>query len=331
MKVLFITGAGRSGSTILSTLLGQLDGFLSVGEVAFLWFWGILEGQRCGCGAEIPECPLWKEAARPFLNAPRQEVQSLAAATLRLKSRPAVRRMLGGKRAQFEGDVQCYASALQSVYRGLREATGCSVLIDSSKDAPFGYAAALLPGTDLYVVHLVRDPRAFVHSWQRKKLKSPSDPSRGYMTRISPRHSIVGWNLKNALAEYFWGWRPKSGRYMRVRYEDFAQDPRKTILDIRDMLGEKSEAGFFVDARTARLHRVTHQVYGNPARFHSDEVRIVPDLEWTRSLSPRTRWLTTLTTSPFLKRYGYPLRVNVAAKRAGAAAAVSIATDPGGS
>jgi len=32
-KVLFITGRGRSGSTILDNLLGQLDGFFSLGQV----------------------------------------------------------------------------------------------------------------------------------------------------------------------------------------------------------------------------------------------------------------------------------------------------------
>ena len=32
-KVLFIGGYGRSGSTLLDRLLGQIDGFVSVGEV----------------------------------------------------------------------------------------------------------------------------------------------------------------------------------------------------------------------------------------------------------------------------------------------------------
>ena len=36
IKVVYITGAGRSGTTLLDILLGELDGFFSAGEMRWL-------------------------------------------------------------------------------------------------------------------------------------------------------------------------------------------------------------------------------------------------------------------------------------------------------
>ena len=41
VTVLFIAGMGRSGSTILSRLLGQAPGVCYVGELCYLWDQGL--------------------------------------------------------------------------------------------------------------------------------------------------------------------------------------------------------------------------------------------------------------------------------------------------
>ena len=41
VRVLYVAGAGRSGSTVLANLLGEVPGFVSVGEVRFLWERGL--------------------------------------------------------------------------------------------------------------------------------------------------------------------------------------------------------------------------------------------------------------------------------------------------
>ena len=58
-KVLYIAGWGRSGSTILDNVLGQVDGFFSAGELMFLWRRGLIEGRLCGCGRPLRDCDVW--------------------------------------------------------------------------------------------------------------------------------------------------------------------------------------------------------------------------------------------------------------------------------
>ena len=41
--VLYLLGKGRSGSTLLSMALGELDGFFAAGELRFFWRRGLVE------------------------------------------------------------------------------------------------------------------------------------------------------------------------------------------------------------------------------------------------------------------------------------------------
>ena len=58
-RVMYVASWSRSGSTLLDLMLGQIPGFVSVGELRFLWERGVREGQLCGCGAPVPKCPFW--------------------------------------------------------------------------------------------------------------------------------------------------------------------------------------------------------------------------------------------------------------------------------
>src|SRR5919201_1117414 len=58
-KVLSILGPGRSGTTILGNILGEIPGFFSAGEVRFIWKRGVIEHWKCGCGVPTDECNVW--------------------------------------------------------------------------------------------------------------------------------------------------------------------------------------------------------------------------------------------------------------------------------
>ncbi|HMB70712.1 MAG TPA: sulfotransferase, partial [bacterium] len=59
LKVLYIAGNGRSGSTLLDVILGQIPGFFPVGEVRNVWDYGVVENRPCGCGEAFHDCPFW--------------------------------------------------------------------------------------------------------------------------------------------------------------------------------------------------------------------------------------------------------------------------------
>ena len=59
MRVLYIAGLGRSGSTLLSRLLGQVDGICALGEAHHIWRTGAPRAaadELCGCGRSYAQC-----------------------------------------------------------------------------------------------------------------------------------------------------------------------------------------------------------------------------------------------------------------------------------
>ena len=48
-RVVYVSGTGRSGSTLLGNAIGSLPGALSVGEVKLGFRRGVAEGGTCGC------------------------------------------------------------------------------------------------------------------------------------------------------------------------------------------------------------------------------------------------------------------------------------------
>ena len=57
--VIYIARSGRSGSTLLEQVLGELPGVVNVGELIELFSWTAPHGQRCGCGRAFADCPFW--------------------------------------------------------------------------------------------------------------------------------------------------------------------------------------------------------------------------------------------------------------------------------
>jgi Sulfotransferase family len=304
VKVLYVAGSGRSGSTILDRTLGQLDGFFSAGELCNLWARGLLARRRCGCGTPVPDCPVWRAVLAEAFGGPDQvDAARLAATTrrrLHLRSVPGLllrRRRDGGRRDEYQ-------VALTRLYRAVQRQTGCRVIVDSSKSPVYAGLVAAIPGVEVSLVHLVRDPRATAWSFLRKK-RLPDFGDDRLMQRQHPAVSARRWSLWQAVTELLW--RGRAGRYLRLRYEDFVGDPQAAVRRIAELAGETPAALPFTGPATVRL-AATHSVSGNPNRFGTGEVELRADEEWRRAMRSTDRAMVTALTWPLLLRYRYPLR-----------------------
>src|SRR5580704_12095604 len=92
--VLYIAGTGRSGSTLLANILGEVDGVFAAGEVRYLWQRGLTERRLCGCGVPVRECPVWSRvlAEAGHLDEPARMdgIVSLLKHTGRIRNLPAM-------------------------------------------------------------------------------------------------------------------------------------------------------------------------------------------------------------------------------------------------
>ena len=307
IKVLYIAGWGRSGSTLLGNILGEIEGFFHGGEFNFIWEHNLIDNRLCGCGVPFDECEVWGSVMeRAFGGMNGVDVREM----IRLQDLGARTRhvplMLSARgRRMLTVRLGKYTLQLEKLYRAVQESTGSRVIVDSSKFPSYGYVLGMTPAIDLYVVHLIRDPRAAAYSWLRRKLQPDSDKL-DYMHRVGPIKSSVLWDTWNVSSEALW--RDSTGRYMKLYYEDFVGAPRRAVEDILGMLHENARRLPFIGERDVELG-FSHTVSGNPNRFQSGPVRLRPDDEWVSRMRPRDRGSVTLLTFPLLARYGYPVAV----------------------
>jgi hypothetical protein len=313
-KVLSIVGSGRSGSTILSSVLSETPGVFGAGELRWLWSRDLPQQRVCGCGRPPAECPVWSAVVERTLSLPpsRQEPDALVPALrelvlaqervggtshrLRLLTSP------GSQRAPAP-DQRVVTEATVATMSALFEQTGARVVVDASKRPQEAAILAASGAFDHFVVHIVRDPRAVVYSWRRSK-PLPAAAGKAAMGTRSQRRTVYRW-VENAVGAELLRRRVPAERWLFVRYEDFAASPRETVRRILELVGEPAETPF-LDEDTIRLGE-NHTLSGNPSRFQTGPVRIVPDSEWSQRMSGKDQALIQGATFPFLVRYGYPL------------------------
>lgn len=310
-KVLFIVGKGRSGSTILDTILGEAEGFFSTGELWRRWGERRLAAYPCGCGNELQRCPIWspvlqralerlsEDAGRPVTDADLLRWEMNVTRWFRIP-----RLLRASPKDHAWEELRWLGRFASLLYQGLAREVGARVIIDSSKWPANPGPLGLVPGIRSYVVHLVRDPRAVAYSWQRRRRFSEDGP---LMPRFGPVHSALSWVARNVVAEA--ARRRVAGRSLRLRYEDLMDRPLVATRDILNLLDEGRTVLPFVDDHTVRLGP-NHTVWGNPSRFERGRVELKEDREWVGELDRRSAAVTVGITAPLLLRYGYPLARN---------------------
>jgi hypothetical protein len=123
VKVLYIAGSGRSGSTILDNILGQVEGGFSVGELRYVWDRGIIQNRICGCGAPFRGCNLWK---RVFDNGFGGFDGIDANRMLALRDQCDPTRSLAFTRSMNSQALDAYRPALQRLYNATSTIMGHS-------------------------------------------------------------------------------------------------------------------------------------------------------------------------------------------------------------
>jgi len=301
-RVLYLGGLGRSGTTLVERLLGELPGVVALGEVVHLWQRDIRDDERCGCGARFSACTFWKRVGeRAFGGWAAVDVERIHAlrdAVERTRHIPRLMTTAGST------DVREYAGFYAKVYAAAADVAGARVVVDSSKHSALAHVLRFAGDVDLRVVHVVRDARGVAYSWTKTVARPETDGAED-MTRYSPARSAMLWNAHNAA----FGLLARRGvPVRRIQYEEFLADPRAALIRLADFaeLAPTPADLAFLRPEYADL-KVGHSAAGNPMRFTVGRLPLRRDDDWVRSLPRAQRRLVGAVCAPMLRAYGYPL------------------------
>ena len=312
VRVVFIGGSGRTGSTLVERLLGALPGVCNVGEVVHLWERGLVNCERCGCGLPLLECPFWGKVGQAafggwdsfdvaeFLALKRSVDRNRFIPRL-LADGDSARRVPGG--ATRRGAAK-YAAVYARVYQAVRQVSGCAVTVDASKHASLAFCLRTDPAIDLRVIHLVRDPRAVAYSWTRRVRRPEAAEavaaSPKYMATLSPARSAMRWNVMNVGLDLL---AARGAPVRLMRYEDFVAAPVAAMRELAEFAGVEPDLSFMTE--TGADLGLSHSAGGNPMRFSAGRIEFRRDDAWRSRLRPDARAQVAALTFPLLARYGY--------------------------
>ena len=286
--ILYIGALSHSGSTLVARILGEVDGLFAAGEVYALSE-RISNGDRCGCGVPLAECPFWSSVLRlafpdgnglPRLRTERRWIRG--------RNLPLL--LLGRDRSR----LRAYRADVVKLYRAIAAVSGCRVIVDSSKSPTYAYILSGAPEIELRVVHLVRDPRATSYSWS-------VDP---HFHRTRGPAFGARWTLWNLELEMLAARRRQ--RVVRLRFEDFVEDPVATTRRVLRLVGADQAELPFVGETSVHLPE-HHMVEGHSSRFDAGVIPIRASTGWHQALSRRRELSGALLASPLQLLYGYPL------------------------
>lgn len=294
-------GTARSGSTILAALLNQYAGWFGAGELGYLWQRGLDPAKHCACGAVVLECPVWRRVIGDGLGAEPATLDYRRATeplwgVLPSEVMEAHRDLVSG-RAPSVQSAAMWAETIWKVYRSIARVTEASVVVDTSKHV--GEASVhLSQDRPPVLIHLIRDPRAVVHSGLRRPYLGGGGQGPVAATRLA-----ASWMKTNLAAQSLLRSWPEDLR-MTIRYEDFAADPEAVVGEIHRIAvgsppaSDMTDAGFVSDLSN-------HIVSGGKARTSTKDVQIRPDTRWRDGLTAAERRTVSAVTLPLSRRFDY--------------------------
>lgn len=305
-RVAYIGGFGRSGSTLIELAIGSLHEACPLGEVVHLWERGLIQNQRCGCGAPFHSCEFWRAVgATAFGGWERVDGAEVLALKSRVdRNRHLPRLMLTHPGRSFLNDLASYVGLYERIYEAARQVSGSSLIVDSSKHASLAACLVRSPRLDLRIVHVVRNPLGVAHSWSKTKERPEVIGDTAFMPRYSPATSSLLWDAHNSMFEVLG--RHAGTNLHRVRYEDFVDNPTGVLTAVAQFVGASPLPGWISPATSSTLTLASnHTVAGNPMRFTIGEVAVCLDDAWRTGLAPRARRTVQALTLPLGHRYGY--------------------------
>ncbi len=228
-KVLYVIGAGRSGSTILGITLGNCDGVFYAGELD-KWL------RRSG------KPPLGGEERERFWEQVREQID-VEPELLGKASRPLEQSMAlmhpgtWGLQRRLAGPYRRFSSEL---YRTVARTAHATHVVDTSHFPRRARQLQKTPGIELHLLFVVRDPQSVVASWGRDDVIEP---------QFSERATNAYLWLTYLLSLVVFLRQPRQRRLL-VRHEDFLADPAGVVGDILSRSGGDSPMPDFKALRT---------------------------------------------------------------------------------
>ncbi len=289
MKLIYVIGDGRSGSTIFSILMGNHPDIESVGE---LYRWIEFNGYPKKGNTKAEDHIFWENVRAQYIkNSENTDFALLA------EGRDEIENYAQFLKVYFKKShpqrTRLYQDYLEKLFGAVCRVSGKPVIMDASRNMGRAALIADLFPQQVWMIHLVRDPRGVVLSYKKKNIEQDYKP---------PYKAALHNTLKNIFALMV-GTQMPPERFITIRYEDVVEKPAATLEQLGSFL-EMDFQPLIAQIQNGTPLNVPHILDGNRIR-NVETISLRSDQAWKSKLGRFHKFLTVLLTFPFFIRFKY--------------------------
>jgi hypothetical protein len=282
-NIIYLMGAGRSGTTALATFLGNSHNILSVGEM-HQFFEHIEHNKPCSCGALLSECDVW---SRVLARLPHDYLDNPGAYKSfcdDFEYHKAVPKYL--LRSFKSEDIHKYTDINEIVFQAIEEEYQKSYILDSAKYIGRALGLSKSNKINIKIIYVIRDVRGVISSF-----------TKSVQTSRTPLSTIVYWTIVNIVAEFVYRVFPK-GSVIKLKYEDLIDEPIREFERLEKFLG--------IDLGDVKEKVIENQAFDMPHiiggnRMKSNkQIYFRKDASWRDNFPRSKKWSYYLLASPLM-------------------------------
>lgn len=288
-RLVYVTGNGRSGSTLLDMILGAHPLATSLGEISNFDRY-VRSNAACTCGEPMRACAFWSSFLDQLCETIDSSYEDLYKDFPTDFRRPQNDRLHNRARhflsivASIALPPNALAKTIPNIapnlYQKARNVLMLYDLIGRVSEKPFVIDSSKSPHRMkiLYamrpeatkIIYLTRDGRGTIWSYMQ----------RGGYSGAGVEEATRTWVRGNRYALFNLKTLPPSS-WIHIRYEQLCREPRETLERVCNFLGLAFDAKMLCFRATHH-----HNIQGNSMRLESED-RITEDLKWRNSLSKK--------------------------------------------
>lgn len=282
INLIYLMGAGRSGTTALATFLGGHPDIEAIGEM-HQFFDHLAQKKTCSCGKNLTNCRFWSEIIEQLPNDYIEKSFEFQNFCQKFDYHTSVPKHILG----FNKKQQKKYNEIQSVILSLiKQKINSFYLLDSAKY--IGRNISLKKNNNLTVktIYLVRDVRGVINSF-KKKVQS----SRGTLS------TIFYYLIVNLTAEVYYRFLSKKS-IIKIKYEDFTVNPEQTLERIGKFL-ELDMDNVITRIKRDDKFAIGHIIGGNRLK-QNESIKLKSDILWKKNQSRLQQIIYYILASPIM-------------------------------
>ena len=256
-KLVYISGSGKSGSTLLDIILGDTENAFSIGELNHLFREGLIEKEYCTCNAIVKDCEIWNEVLFYWREKATMSQKEYRQFQIYYESKKQILKLLKElKNPSTKFTV--FLNDTQILYNEISKVSKCDILVDSSKSVARALILNKIYTSDkLVVIHLIK---RFSHVLNSNKKIVKKDIKQGIeFSRDKRKVSYVFYFLKIWLLENIIIYKYLNKKRKVIPFEKYV----KYTNDIVDMVYGRVE-------NKKSIYNPKHMMAGNHMRMKKD-------------------------------------------------------------